>query len=171
MRQVELAEIDDAMWAELVAGEPEPFGGGPGEPLSWRPKPLNVAICSHDGRLLAAGGIASGEVLIARTWRVPVVGLGGVIVTRSARGQGLGRTVVAALLERAPALGGDFAVLFCRARLVPFYASFSFAPIDARVYADQPGGQIEMPLGAMYRPLAAATPWPAGAVEVIGEPF
>ena len=164
-----LAGISGEMWAELIAGEHEPFGGI-GEALQWREKPVNVGLRDAGGRLLAAGGVVVAH-LRAGEAPLEVAGLGGVIVIRSARGRGLARTLVPALLAAAAELGPERAMLFCVPRLMPFYAGFGFAEINAPVRADQPGGRIEVPLCAMWKALHGEPAWPPGAIELAGEPF
>lgn len=162
--------MTDVRWKELVTDEREPFGGV-GEHLRWRDKTLHLGILDRDGSLLAGAGAAVAEVRVAPAAAFAVVGIGGVIVTRRARGQGLGRMVVESLLERARGLGPERAMLFCLPRLAPFYESFGFEAIPAAVSAEQPGGRVRMPLEAMWRALDGAPAWPPGAVEVLGEPF
>jgi predicted N-acetyltransferase YhbS len=166
---VRLGALSASIWRELIAGEHEPFGGI-GERLSWREKPLYLGIRDEHGRLLAAGGLVHADVR-AGTEPLEVAGLGGVIVTPSARGRGLGRSLIAALLEASDELGVERAMLFCRPRLTSFYGSFGFRQIDAPVRAEQPGGRIEMPLCAMWKALRGELTWPPGPVEVAGEPF
>jgi GNAT superfamily N-acetyltransferase len=164
-----LGDISGEMWAELIAGEHEPWGAV-GEGLHWSEKPLNVGLRESGGRLLAAGGLVIARLRAGES-SLEVVGLGGVIVTRSARGRGLARTLVAALLEAAAELGPERAMLFCLPRLLAFYASFGFIPIDAPVRAEQPGGRIEVPLCAMWKALRGEPAWPPGDIELAGEPF
>ena len=97
--------------------------------------------------------------------RFQVVGVGGVIVTRSRRGQGLLRPVLEAALARD--LGPDHAMLFCTAENAPIYARFGFERIDAPVVA---GGQ-QMPPLAMWKPLRAGVTWPSGPVNLPQLPF
>jgi len=62
-------------------------------------------------------------------------------------------------------------MLFCLPANVALYAKFGFEPIEEPVWAAQPDGSVEMPLPAMWKPLAPAARWPAGRVELLGEPF
>jgi hypothetical protein len=71
----------------------------------------------------------------------------------------------------AEGLGPERAMLFCRPELVALYRRRGFVEIDAPVWVDQPGGRIEMPLAAMWRPLRAGAEWPPGRVDVRGLPF
>jgi predicted N-acetyltransferase YhbS len=100
-----------------------------------------------------------------------VAGIGGVIVTKAARGQGLARMMVKRLLEIAVELGAQRAMLFCLPANMSLYAKFGFQPIEQTVSAQQPGGPIAVPMRAMWKPLAGATSWPEGRVELQGEPF
>ncbi len=98
--------------------------------------------------------------------------MGDVFVTRSRRGEGLSRPVMAASLERAATLGPDVAMLFCGAHNVGLYAHFGFAEIAAPVIVGQPGGlEIAMPPHAMWRELRGAPPPADGPVRVRGLPF
>jgi predicted GNAT family N-acyltransferase len=170
MRMVELDRLSEPYWEELVAGEHEPFGGI-GESLVWREKTRNIGVRTDDGRLLAAGGAVLAEVKIEQEPPFQVVGLGGLIVTHSARGRGLAHLLFERLLELASEFEAQRAMLFCRPQLMPLYGKFGFLPIDAPVWADQPGGRIEMPLPAMWKALDSDAIWPSGRVELLGEPF
>jgi GNAT superfamily N-acetyltransferase len=170
MRLVELDRVSEPYWDELIAGEREPFGGI-GESLVWREKTRNIGVREDDGRLVAAGGAVLAEVKVAQEPPFQVVGLGGLIVTRNARGRGLARLLCRRLLELAGELDARRAMLFCLPKLMPLYEELGFAPIDAPVWADQPGGRIEMPLPAMWSALGGDAGWPAGRVELRGEPF
>jgi predicted N-acetyltransferase YhbS len=162
--------LTSADWDLLVDGEPHPFGSV-GEDLHWCEKTHSVSIRDDAGRPLAAGGLAVAEVEVAAAPAFTVAGIGGVIVTRSMRGRGLARTVVERLLEIAPTLGPERAMLFCLERNEPLYAKFGFLPVADPVRADQPTGPVEVPMGAMWKPLAAGADWPPGPVRVRGEPF
>jgi predicted N-acetyltransferase YhbS len=176
MELVELRGLTDDQRAELAAGEAYPFGA---TALRWREPDRYVAM-RHEGRLVAAVGLVIAEVQAvgladadaapeARTF--PVVGIGGVIVARPHRGQGLMRKTLDAALETAATLGPDHAMLFCSRANAPRYARFGFQPIAARVTAEQPGGTVEMGEAAMWRPLKAGATWPQTEIRVLGLPF
>lgn len=167
---VELGRLAEPDWEELVAGEHEPFGGI-GENLLWRDKTRNIGVREDDGRLVAAAGVVLAEVRIERESCFEVAGLGGLIVTRSERGRGLARMLCHGLIELAGELEVGRAMLFCVPKLMLFYREFGFVAIDAPVWADQPGGRIEMPLRAMWKALDDEARWPSGRVELQGEPF
>ncbi len=170
MRLVELDRLVESYWEELVAGEQEPFGGIR-ENLVWRDKTRNLGVREGDGRLVAAAGVVLAEVRIERESCFEVAGLGGLIVTRSERGRGLARMLRHGLIELAGELEARRAMLFCAPKLMSFYREFAFVAIDAPVWADQPGGRIEMPLQGMWKALDDEAKWPSGRVELQGEPF
>jgi predicted N-acetyltransferase YhbS len=171
MRLVELDRNSEPYWEELVAGEHEPFGSI-GENLHWRDKTRNIGVRENDGRLVAAAGVVVAEVKIGQEPAFEVAGLGGLIVTCSARGRGLARLLCQRLLELASELEVRRAMLFCLPKLMPLYGEFGFVAIEAPVWAEQPGGRIEMPLPAMWKALSSdAAGWPSGRIELLGEPF
>jgi predicted GNAT family N-acyltransferase len=170
MRLVELDKLSEPYWEELTAGEDAPFGSV-GESLVWRDKTRNIGVREHDGRLVAAAGLLPVEVKIGQEPPFEVAGLGGLIVTSSARGRGLARLLCLRLLELAVELGARQAMLFCQPKLMSLYATFGFMAIDAPVWADQPAGRIEMPMPAMWKALSSEANWPPGHVELLGEPF
>jgi predicted GNAT family N-acyltransferase len=170
---VELVEMDavtETIWGELIAGEPEPWGAV-GEGLAWRDRDRNIGLREPDGRLVAAAGVVLAEVEVAPESSFQVVGLGGLIVTRAARGRGLAGMLVDSLLARAGKMGPDRAMLFCRPELVDLYRRFEYVEIADSVWVDQPIGRVEMPLRSMWRALREGVSWPPGRVDVRGLPF
>jgi predicted N-acetyltransferase YhbS len=170
MRLVELDRLSEPYWKDLVAGEEQPFGGI-GEELVWREKTRNIGLREDDGRLVGAGGVVLAKVAVAAGAPFQVAGLGGLLVTRSERRRGLGRLLIGHLIEIASELEVQRAMLFCIPELRALYGRFGFIALEASVWAGQPKGRIEMPLSAMWRPLGSGADWPAGQVEVVGEPF
>jgi GNAT superfamily N-acetyltransferase len=170
MPLVELDRISEPYWEELVAGEHEPFGAI-GENLIWRDKTRNIGVRDDDGRLVAAAGLVLVEVKVGQGPPFQVAGLGGLLVTHSARGRGLARLLFQRLLELAGELEAQRAMLFCLPTLMPLYGKFGFLQIHAPVWADQPEGRIEVPMPAMWKALSRDAGWPAGRVELMGEPF
>ncbi|HXB65990.1 MAG TPA: GNAT family N-acetyltransferase [Solirubrobacteraceae bacterium] len=169
MRLVELDRITDGHWQQVLAGEHKPWGGV-GETLQWREKSHNLGLCDNAGNLVALAGLVLAEVRVADA-PLQVAGIGGVIVTRSARGRGFVRLLIERLLPIGHALGVERAMLFCMPANIGLYAKFGFQPIEQPVWVAQPGGVIEMPLGAMWKPLTPAANWPKGKIELLGEPF
>jgi predicted GNAT family N-acyltransferase len=170
VQAVELDRVGAAEWHAVLAGEQRAFGGV-GEELSWARKTRHVAVLGEAGSPLAMAGAVIASVSVPPAPPFPVVGIGGVIVTHTMRGRGLSRLVLEAILEVARQLGPERAMLFCRERLTTLYARFGFQPIDCPVIAEQPGGHVLVPMRAMWAPLTDGADWPAGEVEVLGEPF
>ena len=170
MEAVELHDVGSAQWDAVLDGEQHAWGGD-AEDLAWARKTHHVGVLDDDGRPLALAGALVAQVAVAGGDPFPVVGIGGVIVTRSRRGQGLGRDVVTAVMTMARGMGPERAMLFCRQRLMALYARFGFLAIEADVTAEQPSGRITVPMRAMWAPLVPGADWPAGEVAVLGEPF
>jgi GNAT superfamily N-acetyltransferase len=166
---IELPSVDSKVWSALQGDDPHPWGGE-AEALEWAEKTHYVGVPAEQGGLLAMAAALVADVA-AGGEPFAVVGVGGVIVRPEMRGRGLARVVVEAILEVAQRLGPERAMLFCREPLVAMYDRFGFQSIEEPVTAAQPGGRIEMPLRAMWRPLREGARWPPGAVEVLGEPF
>jgi len=164
-----LIEHDDSFndWDAIIAGEEDPFELGD-ETFEWRSKTHHTVQRDAGGRPIAHVGLLVADVEVGGE-TFPVVGVGGVIVTRSRRGQGLLRPLLEAALARE--LGPDRALLWCTPKNVALYAHLGFEAIDAPVTADQSGGPLTMPLPAMWRPLRDGVTWPPGDVRVPGPPF
>jgi GNAT superfamily N-acetyltransferase len=169
VRLVELDGVTEADWQEVIAGERDPFGSV-GEELRWREKSRNLGLREADGSLVGLAGLVLADLHAGGT-PLQVAGLGGVIVTRAARGRGLARVLIERLLEIAPELGAERAMLFCLPANVGLYAKFGFRMIEAPVTAHQPEGLVVVPMPAMWRPLSPSAGWPRGPVELGDEPF
>jgi predicted N-acetyltransferase YhbS len=153
-------------WEALIAGEVDPFGLD-GETIAWREKTHHTV--RYDGErpvghvgLLVAPVQAGGETF-------DVVGVGGVIVSSSHRGQGLLRPLLDAAL--AQDLGPERALLWCSTANAAIYARLGFAHVEAPVTVEQPDGPFVMPMPTMWKPLRPGVTWPAGPVTVPGLPF
>lgn len=170
MEVVEIGVLTERDWAEVLDGEEQPFGPL-GAGLEWREKDRNLVLRAPDGRLLGFAGATVVEIEVESSPGFEVVGLGGLVVTRSARGRGLMSRLLDPLLELARSMGPDRAMLFCRPELVAIYARSAFIEITAPVWVDQPDGRVRMPMPVMSRPLHTDAPWPPGRVEVHGWPF
>jgi GNAT superfamily N-acetyltransferase len=167
---VEFGQLTDDQRGALEGGEEHPFGTE-GIELLWRPKERHVMLRDDEGRLLASTGLLVVEVSVDDGEPFQVVGVGGVFVTRAHRGQGLGRVVVVAALERAARIGPEFAMLFCRDAVVGLYRKLGFELVEPPVHVLQPTGSEVMPVNTMWRPLIADAVWPRGEVFVQSEPF
>jgi predicted N-acetyltransferase YhbS len=170
MEQVEFGLLTDELRAELEGDEPDPWDAARVPPMEWRPKERHVGLRDEHGRLVANAGLLVVEVEVAGE-RFPVVGLGGVIVKREHRGKGLSIDVLEATLARATAMGPDFLVLFCHDDRMGLYRRFGFDEIRDEVLVDSSGGQIPMPMRAMWRAVRPGATWPEGPVAVQSRPF
>jgi predicted GNAT family N-acyltransferase len=169
---VGLQDVTAQQWRELIAGEREPWGGG-AEHLSWADKTRVLGLRARDGRLVAVAGSLIAEVEVEGSGAFEVLGIGALFVTRTERGRGLAGRLLEGLLADAgrTAPGVKRAMLFCRDHLVGLYEGYGFNEIRDPVWADQPGGRIEMPMRAMWRGLSDTASWPRGRVQLRGRPF
>ena len=154
----------------LEGGDPDPFGNAD-LGLCWRDKDHFLAFRNSDGQLVAATGLVIANVETPPHRVFAVVGIGDVIVIETHRGQGLARDLVEEALRRAANMGPELAMLFCRRDLVGLYERLGFDEIAEPVCAEQPGGQVQMPLPAMWCRLHEGAQWPPGHVTLHGLPF
>lgn len=169
MELIEIGPLSAAQRTELEGDEVDPFGST-GSELQWQPKDFHVVLRDSDRRLVAAAGWLIADVEVAGEV-IPVVGIGGVIVSLPHRGLGLGRRVIGAALERVERLGPEFAMLFCQPDRVGLYQRRGFVLIEEPVVVEQAEGPVEVPLEVMWRPLREGCTFPKGQVRVLGPPF
>jgi GNAT superfamily N-acetyltransferase len=170
MELIELGPLSDEQYAELIGDEHDPWGAAEFR-LEWRPKDHHVALRDNDGRLIAAAGLVVVDVEFGAQPPIPVVGIGGVLVTASHRGRGFGRRVISAAIDRAETLGPEIAMLFCLAGLAGLYRRHGFAEVPGPVFVDQPNGAVEISEVTMWRALEVGASLPDGVVKVVGLPF
>jgi predicted GNAT family N-acyltransferase len=170
MSTVQIDSVTSADWEQLVGSEPEPWGAV-GETLSWCEKDEHVTSRDRSGALRGVAGSAIVAVQIEGHEPFTVLGIGGVFVRREDRGQGLARELLERLLERGREREAERAMLFCREPLMEMYAKFGFRAIEDAVWAQQPGGRIEMPMRAMWLGFGGNIAWAPGRVDVLGLPF
>jgi predicted N-acetyltransferase YhbS len=164
-----VGKLTEQQWAELVDGEDDPFGVA-GDPTEWREKTHHTTLRDGGGRLIASVGLVVADVT-AGGEPFSVVGVGGVIVTWEHRGHGHLHALLGDALERAATLGPERAMLWCSGANVALYSRFGFETIAVPVTVDQPGGETQLLMGAMWRPLREGAGWPEGDVRVLGLPF
>jgi predicted N-acetyltransferase YhbS len=157
---------DFADWDALTDGEPDPFGGAD-ETIRWRKKTHHTVQFDGD-RPIAHVGLVVAPVRLGED-TFDVLGVGGVLVTRSRRGQGVLRAVLEAALARE--LGPDRALLWCSTENAAIYARFGFEHVTAPVTVEQPDGPYVMPMPTMFKPLRPGVTWPDGPVTVPDWPF
>jgi predicted GNAT family N-acyltransferase len=169
---IEFGYLTGEQRIELEQDEADPFESGRlRRELSWRPKDRHVGLRDSDGRLVASVGLVLAEVDAGDQPGIPVVGIGGVIVTAARRGEGLATKVIEAALGRAAELGPDVAMLFCYEDRAGLYRRHGFTEVPPPVVVEQPGGQIEMPMITMWRRLGGDAALPPGPVALAGLPF
>ncbi|HEY2161694.1 MAG TPA: GNAT family N-acetyltransferase [Solirubrobacteraceae bacterium] len=170
MEPVEFGPLTEELREQLEADEEDPWDAARVPPMNWRPKEQHVGLRDQRGRLVASAGLITAEVEVAGQ-RFQVVGLGGVIVNRDHRGEGLSLRVVEAALAKAASLGPELALLFCHEDRTDLYRRFGFDEVRSQVLVDGPRGQVEMPMHTMWRALRPTATWPQGPVVLHGRPF
>lgn len=150
---------------ELIDGEADPFELAtfvlpPGIPKEHR------FVLRDEGRIVASAGLLPAAVQVEER-QFDVVGIGGVLVTHSRRGQGLFRRVMKPALQTAEDAGPEFALLFCLRKNAPLYAKLGFRTVADPVISTG----IVISLDTMWRPLRPHAHWPAGAVTILGPMF
>jgi predicted N-acetyltransferase YhbS len=170
MEQIEFGPLTEELRAELEGDERDPWDAHRVPPMQWRPKERHVGLCDERGQLVANAGLLVVEVEVAGE-RFAVVGLGGVIVNRRHRGQGLSLEVLEATLATAATLGPDFIVLFCHDDRMGLYSRIGFELVRDEVLVDSNRGRVTMPMRTMWRALQPGATWPDGLVAFHTRPF
>jgi predicted GNAT family N-acyltransferase len=170
MEVVEFGPLTEAQRAELEGDEEDPFDAR-GNTLRWRKKDRHVALREPDGRLVASAGLVLAEVQAGGSPPMPIVGLGGVLVSAAWRGQGLGRRIMNEALARAATMGPAVVLLFCHRNRAALYVRHGFAEVPPPVVVEQPDGPVEIPQVTMWRPLHEGARLPAGQFALRGLPF
>ena len=99
-------------------------------------------------------------------------GIGGVATHPAKQGQGLASKAMreAAKLFHEE-LNVDYALLFCRDHLVPFYGKLGWKPFEGKVFVEQPGDRIEFSAnGAMVLHVKEKAPLD-GVMDLNGLPW
>ncbi len=166
---IELSDFGPDRYEQIIDGETDPYGTdylG----MDWKEKSGHVALV-EEGRTIAHAGWVPADLRAATGDQLRIVGLGGVMVHRDRRGNGLGHLLVAAAMERMAKLGPTVGMLFCRDQRVPFYKSLGWHPLEVRVTADQPSGPAVMPLVTCWTPLRDGAGVPDSEIHIEGLPF
>ncbi len=169
MRVSERPDFSEADFDQIVDGEADPFETE-GDEMVWATKTGHVAL-EEDGRLIAHAGWVLADVLPESGPPVPAVGLGGVLVHRAYRRQGVGTRVVDEAVGRMSELGRPVALLFCRTDRRPFYERLGWRPVSSEVVVFQPKGPEIMPLETCWLPLSADAALPDTRLELPSLPF
>ena len=167
---VEFGRLSMRDWAQLVQGEPEPFGATCAG-FEFQAKQRHVGARDADGALLAACGWSRVEVEVDGHGRFEAIGMGALIVRRDHRGSGLATPVMTRVRELVDQTGVARGMLLCEPHLEPLYLGRGYRPIEEPVWVAQPSGSVRWPLRAMWRPIQPSADWPAGVVRILGAPF
>lgn len=167
---MELGPLSMREWIGLTARDRAPFGDSSAG-LVFRPKTKHVGLRNASGELVAVAGVTLVTVEVAPHPPFDVVGLGGLILRPELRGLGVAGPIMDRIKTITEESGPDRAMLFCEPELQPLYARRGYRVIGDPVTVDQPEGEIEMPLSAMWRPLRSAVEWPPGPIRIHGLPF
>ena len=144
----------------------------PEQPYGYAPHDVHV-IARSDGRIIGHVGWARREISVG-SCAVVIAGTGGVLVSATERGSGLGELLMsrAAQTMREWRDDVDFGYLGCREEVVPFYVSCGWTRISAtETFADRDGAPVtELPgppiLILPIRETASA--WPGGDIDLRG---
>jgi GNAT superfamily N-acetyltransferase len=119
--------------------------------LSWRPKDLHFLLYS-DGNLISHVGVLK-HVASVDGQPATIGGVGGVVTVPEAQKKGFARRLMqhtAEFLEREWKV--DAGLLFCLAKLVPYYEMLGWQGVKGPVLIEQPNGKIASPLRVLILP-------------------
>jgi aminoglycoside 2'-N-acetyltransferase I len=132
--------------------------------LHWRPKTLHVLVI-QDKITVSHVGLLHHTVTV-NNQLVPVAGIGGVLTHPDFRGKGFSQMALKKALDHIQThMNANFAILFCRDSLRPWYEKQGWSPIPHPVWIDQPQGSIQSPLAVMVKILGRER-WPPGTVQL-----
>ena len=99
-------------------------------------------------------------------------GIGGVATHPANQGQGLASKAMQEAAKRFDEeLSVDYALLFCRDHLIPFYGRLGWRPFEGKVFVEQPKGKIEFTAnGAMVLDVKEEAPL-NGVLDLNGLPW
>lgn len=170
----ELREADLVRLRDLFDGEYRHEHGewDPDAPYGYAPADVHV-LATQDGHLIGHVGFQPRTISVGGR-DVLVAGTGGVLVSESARGSGLGRR----LMRRAQqSMREDAAVSFgylgCRPAVVPFYEAAGWTRVDVierHTSRRDPRETIESRSAPVLicPAVRAVLEWPAGPVDLRG---
>ena len=144
----------------------------PDGPYGYAPAELHV-MAVEGGRVVGHAGTQRRMISVG-DHEVLVAGTGGVLVSPSHRGQGLGARLLAATHDAARSIApADYGYLGCREAMVPFYESCGYKRIEVteRFRSRNGSSQTVEETGA---PVMVCTgtrdvdTWPPGSVDLRG---
>jgi GNAT superfamily N-acetyltransferase len=153
---------------DLAEGEEDPSQTRPYK-LQWRPTDTHVFLSAR-GKRQCHVGIVEQIIEIGGT-PTRIAGIGGVLARKESRGCGYGRLTMEAAEDFARReMGVEFILLFCRPVVKRWYDLLGWANVCDAVWADQPEGEVRIPLVAMTKSLGT-NPWPQGEVHLRSRPW
>jgi predicted N-acetyltransferase YhbS len=169
---VELTDLSDFTADDMAIiedGEVDPYGTD-ALGITWREKSGHIGL-KEAGRLIAHAGWVPVQMRSETGVPVAAVGLGGVMVHRDYRGQGLGGQLVLGAMQRMRELSRPIGLLFCRTERVAFYERLGWRLVQGGVTADQNSGSIVMPMRTCWTPLVDGASLTATELTIEGLPF
>jgi GNAT superfamily N-acetyltransferase len=160
--------LSDADKKQLFKWGPDIFGVEALK-LQWRPKDWHFMVYA-DNQLASHVGIVK-HIVTVGVQQVPVGGIGGVVTVPEAQGRGYASAALQAATKfMCEELLVEFGMLFCLARMIPFYQRFGWQEAQEPVLIDQPSGKIPSPLVVMVLPCRSQK-WPVGTVPLESLPW
>jgi GNAT superfamily N-acetyltransferase len=153
---------------ELAGGDDDPSRTHDYK-LSWRRTETHVFV-SAQGKKMCHVGLVRQTVGVSGV-SLDVAGVGGVLVRNDARGHGYGHIAMEAAEEfvaREMKIG--FLLLFCREAVRSWYDALGWRKVLGATWAEQPNGEIVLPLASMWKSLNGAR-WPDGDVYLHSRPW
>lgn len=143
----------------------------PDSPYGYAPHDFHV-LARQGGRVVGHVGWARRDIRVGKR-EIVIAGVGGVLISDIARGEGLGARLMNRAAESMTDAGGiEFGYLGCREEVVPFYSACGWTRISAAEHSisregfsvlDPPGQPLlVLPVGLQL------AEWPDGAVELRG---
>lgn len=137
--------------------------------LHWRHKDVRFVLYDKD-ELVSHAAILQHAVSVNGK-SVLVAGLGGVLTVPQAQRRGFARQLVEHAMKYAESEWQvEAGLLFCRRRMIHYYAALNWQLIDWPVMIDQPDGKVASPLPVMVLPFRGFR-WPAGTIELNSLPW
>ena len=144
----------------------------PDAPYGYAPADLHV-VAVRDGETVGHVGTQRRMISVG-DHEVLVAGTGGVLVSPSHRGQGLGARLLAATQDAARSIApADYGYLGCREAMVPFYESCGYKRIEvnerfrARGGSSQTVEETGAPVMVCSGTRTVGT-WPQGSIDLRG---
>ncbi len=163
-----VTNLSEAEKRLLFEWSPNVFGDE-GSNLQWRPKDWHFLVYESD-QLVSHVGIVKHTVTIGEQ-QITVGGIGGVVTVPAAQGKGYASMALQEATKfMREELMVEFGMLFCLARMIPFYQRFDWQEVLEPVLIDQPSDKIFSPLVVMVLPCRSQE-WPAGTVKLESLPW